>query len=123
MEAVQIRPRPGGAALAEADAALLAGTVLGGVALSSELRSYLADRAGGNPFFVEELLRALQEAGRTDRVRRRHTMTAAAAERLPSTLTEVLLARLDRLDGPVRTVAQVASVIGRSFPVSGSWLG
>jgi predicted ATPase len=45
------------------------------------------------------------------------TLAPGAAERLPSTLTEILLARLDRLEGQVRTVAQVASVIGRSFAV------
>jgi tetratricopeptide (TPR) repeat protein len=44
-------------------------------------------------------------------------LVPGAAERLPSTLTEVLLARLDRLEGQVRSLAQVASVIGRSFAV------
>ncbi len=39
------------------------------------------------------------------------------AERLPATLTEVLLARLDRLEQQVKGVAQVGSVIGRSFAV------
>ncbi len=38
-------------------------SVLGGVNSRQELEGYVAERAGGNPFFVEELLRALQETG------------------------------------------------------------
>jgi class 3 adenylate cyclase/tetratricopeptide (TPR) repeat protein len=110
-ERITLRP------LREEDATLLAGAVLGGMSLSPELEQYVAERAGGNPFFVEEMLRALAESGgliQTDGVMR---LTPGAAERLPSTLTEVLLARLDRLEAQVRSVAQVASVIGRSFAV------
>jgi adenylate cyclase len=110
-ERITLRP------LREADAALLAGSVLGDVALSPELEQYVAERAGGNPFFVEELLHALQETdGIVERNGRMHLLPAAA-QRLPSTLTEILLARLDRLEGQVRTVAQVGSVIGRTFAV------
>jgi tetratricopeptide (TPR) repeat protein len=103
--------------LRESDAALLAGAVLGGMTLSAELEQYVAERAAGNPFFVEEMLRALEETGglvERDGVMR---LATGAAEKLPSTLTEVLLARLDRLESRVKSVAQVGSVIGRSFAV------
>jgi len=110
-ERMALRPLP------EADAALLAGAVLGGMTLSTELERHVAERAGGNPFFVEEMLRALQETGGLVQRNGAMHLAAGAAERLPSTLTEVLLARLDRLEGEARTVAQVASVIGRSFGV------
>lgn len=110
-ERVTIRP------LREADAALLAGSVLGDVVLSPELAQYVAERASGNPFFVEELLHALQERdGIVERNGQVH-LVPAAAQRLPTTLTEILLARLDRLEGQVRTVAQVGSVLGRTFAV------
>ncbi|MGH2409612.1 MAG: AAA family ATPase, partial [Chloroflexota bacterium] len=49
-------------ALGERDATMLAGAVLG-APLSPDLEHHLAERAGGNPFFVEELVRALQETG------------------------------------------------------------
>jgi tetratricopeptide (TPR) repeat protein len=87
------------------------------VRLSPELEQYVADRAGGNPFFVEEMLRALQETGGLEQRDGAMVLAPGAAEQLPSTLTEVLLARLDRLESQVRSVAQVASVIGRSFAV------
>jgi tetratricopeptide (TPR) repeat protein len=70
---------------------------LGGLTLSTELERYVAERAGGNPFFVEEMLRALQETGGL--VQRNGAI------------------HLDRLEREVRSVAQVASVIGRSFAV------
>jgi tetratricopeptide (TPR) repeat protein len=110
-ERLTVRP------LRDQDAALLAGAVLGGMRLSSELEQYVAERAGGNPFFVEEMLRALEETGGLVQRNGAMYLVPGAAERLPSTLTEVLLARLDRLEAQVRSVAQVASVIGRSFAV------
>jgi adenylate cyclase len=103
--------------LREEEAALLAGAVLGGTGLSPELQRYVADRAGGNPFFVEEMLRSLQETGSLEQRDSQMYVVPGAAERVPSTLTEVLLARLDRLESEARSVAQVASVIGRSFAV------
>lgn len=111
IERISLRP------LSEGDAARLAGAILSGLPLSSELMAYLADRAGGNPFFVEELIRALQEAGGLEEQDGRLSLKSGAVERLPFTLTEVVMARLDRLDAPVKQVAQVGSVIGRSFAV------
>jgi tetratricopeptide (TPR) repeat protein len=110
-ERITLRP------LGDRDTAVLAGAVLGGAQLAPELERHVTERAGGNPFFVEELLRALEDTGGLVERDGMTTLGPGAAQRLPSTLTEVLLARLDRLDGEVRTVAQVASVIGRSFAV------
>lgn len=110
-ERVMLRP------LLETDATELASSVLGGARLSRDLERYVADRAGGNPFFVEEMLRALADAGGLIQYEGTASLVPGAADRLPSTLTEVLLARLDRLSGEVRGVAQVASVIGRTFGV------
>jgi predicted ATPase len=86
-----------------------------GVALSPELEKYVAERAGGNPFFVEELFHALQETGGIVERQGQMHLVPAAPQRLPSTLTEILLARLDGLEEQVRTVAQVGSVIRRSW--------
>ena len=114
-ERISLRP------LGERDAAMLADAVLNrGVSSmrpTPDLLAYLGDRAGGNPFFVEELVRALQEAGGLQQQDDGISLKEAAAEKLPATLTEVILARLDRLEPRVKRVAQVGSVIGRSFAV------
>jgi predicted ATPase/class 3 adenylate cyclase len=103
--------------LGERESATLAAAVLGGVPLSLDLERHVSERAGGNPFFVEEMLRALEETGRLEPRNGQIHLMPGAADTLPSTLTEVLLARLDRLEGETKHTAQVASVIGRSFAV------
>ena len=108
-ERINLRPLP------VEDAAVLAATVLGNVPLSVELESYLAERAGGNPFFVEELSRSLRESGALQQREGCMQLIPDVAQRLPTTLAEVLQARLDHLEAPVKSMAQVGSVIGRSF--------
>jgi len=64
-------------------------------------------RADGNPLFAEELSQSLLDSRK---------MTAAA-QQIPSTLQDLLMARLDSL-GPIKEVAQIGSVLGRAFPHS-----
>ncbi|MCB9565574.1 MAG: AAA family ATPase, partial [Kofleriaceae bacterium] len=64
-------------------------------------------RAGGNPFFVEELARDLAERGAGGA-----TSVAAA---LPATVEAVLQARLDRLSPAAGEVLAAAAVVGRTF--------
>jgi predicted ATPase len=73
-------------------------------------------KAEGNPLYLEELLRALLETG-GDR-RRTWTITPKTAAELPPALEALLVARIDRLEPGARRLAQVASVVGREFPVS-----
>jgi predicted ATPase len=91
--------------------------VLEGVQPSPELEEHIRERAGGNPFFVEELVRFLKETGGLVKRNGQMELVHGVVEKLPSTLTGVLVGRLDRLEQPVRGVAQVGSVIGRSFAV------
>ncbi len=70
--------------------------------LNPDTRLALVARAEGVPLFLEELVRSVAE---------REPDPAAP---MPSSITEVIVARLDRL-GEAKQVAQSASVIGRSF--------
>jgi adenylate cyclase len=101
--------------LLERDSTRLAEAVMGGVEVSPELQRYVAERAGGNPLFVEELLRMLRGTGGLVERSGEVQLAGDAAERLPTTLTGIVLARLDGLDGQTRELARVASVIGRRF--------
>lgn len=81
------------------------------------LRDEIVARAEGNPLYLEELLRAVLEAGGTER-HRTWTLAPGSVSDLPPALEALLVARIDRLPpGPGR-LAQVAAVIGRVFPVS-----
>ena len=63
----------------------------------------VATRAGGNPFFAEEMARMLAEEG------------AIEAAKLPGTVQALLAARLDSLEPHERQLVQQASVVGRTF--------
>lgn len=84
--------------------------------LDDSARKVIADRAEGNPLYLEELLRALVDGGGLER-HQTWTLTVKAANLLPPALENLLVARIDRLPEEARRLAQVAAVIGRTFPV------
>lgn len=79
--------------------------------LPAGLRATLLDRSGGNPFFLEELVALLAEAGPGPAEEGR-----APAE-LPDTLRGLVAARIDGLDDLERATLQDAAVWGRRGPV------
>jgi predicted ATPase len=84
-----------------------------------QLRSMILGRAGGNPLYLEEVVRALVAAGVLVRDGEAWRCTEeAAGARVPSTLQGLLLARIDRLDAGERRVMQEAAVIGPRFEAS-----
>jgi len=74
-------------------------------------------QAEGNPLYLEELLRTLIEGGGLERRRRTWTLTRMSTRHVPAALEGLLMARIDHLPEGARKVAQVAAVIGRSFPM------
>ena len=93
-----------------------------GEALSSRLRTYLVDRAEGNPFFMEELVKMLIDDGAIvtamqapDAQPWRLQAQRLRLERLPTTLVGVLQARLDSLPPSDRASLQRASLVGVRF--------
>jgi adenylate cyclase len=80
------------------------------------LRALIVERAGGNPFYLEEIVRSLIADGVLVRDARSWRCTAeAATPDVPFTIQGLLLSRLDRLAGVPRHVVQEAAVIGASF--------
>jgi predicted ATPase/class 3 adenylate cyclase len=86
------------------------------VKASKELCNRIYERSGGNPLFVEEIVRSLVEVGvlRRDGTEWRVTESEAATD-IPASVQALLLARMDRLPRDVRTLAQEAAVIGPRF--------
>jgi class 3 adenylate cyclase/tetratricopeptide (TPR) repeat protein len=84
--------------------------------LPEEARKLILERAEGNPFFLEELLRSLIDAGMVV-VEGDCVIAARAIEEVdvPHTLQGVLMARIDRLPQENKYALQTASVIGRVF--------
>ncbi len=76
----------------------------------------LVEKTQGNPFFVEEVIRGLIEAGVLARVGGGWRLTRPVEETLvPDSIEGVITARLDRLEERSREVLQVAAVVGRRF--------
>ncbi|WP_170520134.1 ATP-binding protein [Ruegeria atlantica] len=98
------------------DLATLAQNRLGVDALPDGLAEQLADRAGGNPLFGEEILGFLLDQG-VLRVEngRAHIEADISDSGLPVTMRSLLTARIERLDPEDRALLQAAAVIGRRF--------
>jgi class 3 adenylate cyclase/predicted ATPase len=85
----------------------LAGSVVRDKRLPSQLIQQIVTRSDGVPLFVEELAAAALETGQIDPV-------ASRPAEVPPALYDSLMLRLERL-GDAKAIAQLASVIGRSF--------
>lgn len=92
----------------------LARGFLGVRELPEDLERLVAERAEGNPFFIEELLQALQELGSLAVVDGTAVLAQVEVD-IPDTVQGTILARVDRLDARARAVLQHAAVLGRSF--------
>ena len=80
------------------------------------------ERTQGNPFFIEEIVRELAEAGHLAGEPAAYRLTRPIEEAgVPVTVQAVLGARIDRLDPAAKQLLQVASVVGKE--VSGRALG
>jgi len=84
--------------------------------LPDELRGLIARKAEGNPFFVEEVVKSLQEVGAIRRTGDRYVLAKRLDEIfVPDTIQDVIMARIDRLEEAPKKTLQLASVIGREF--------
>ena len=90
--------------------ALLPGTIVGAEAL--------LERAGGNPFFLEELVRMLTVNGQLEQRDGVWNVTRASVTELPTSIALAVMQRLSTLSKACLEVVRIASLFGRSFPLS-----
>lgn len=84
--------------------------------LPFSIKEQILDRAGGNPFFIEEVVHSLIDDGMVVRGSHGFEVTKKIDQVvIPPTINDVLMARIDRLEEETRELVKVASVIGRSF--------
>jgi ABC-type oligopeptide transport system substrate-binding subunit/class 3 adenylate cyclase len=98
----------------ESDRELLAALVGPGT-LPETAETELLDRAEGNPFFLEELVRELADAGALVRDGEGWRFDHEVPFDVPPTVEKVILARIDRLTPSCHQVLTAASVLGRQF--------
>lgn len=105
------------APLSRVEVQALAQQVAAGRALPPELIDQLAANTDGVPLFVEELTTMVLEAGALEQQGHAYVLTRPISTLgIPSTLQGSLMARLDHLSS-VKSVAQLASVLGREFTI------
>jgi len=76
----------------------------------------IVQRASGNPFFIEEVVRSFIDEGAVVMKNGKFEVTEKIETiAIPHTIHDVLMARIDRLEEKTRNLVKVASVIGRNF--------
>ena len=100
--------------LAERDIGAMIDRVVGNKLLPANIRQDIIERTDGIPLFVEEMTKAVLEAGSEDAARRTAAAIPSPILAVPASLQASLMARLDRL-GSAKEVAQIGAAIGREF--------
>ncbi|HUO39211.1 MAG TPA: cyclase, partial [Mycobacterium sp.] len=104
------------APLSDPETAALVSELLGADPSVGGLAQTIADRAAGNPFFAEEMVRDLAERGVLRGDRGAYVSTDDVAEvGMPATLQATIAARIDRLDPRAKRTLSAAAVIGSRF--------
>ena len=102
--------------LSDSETAALLSELLGPDPSVGGLATMIAERAAGNPFFVEEMVRELADRGVLRGNPGTYVSTADAEEvGVPATLQATIAARIDRLDPKAKRTLSAAAVIGSRF--------
>ena len=100
--------------LGEREAAAIIARLVGNKELPADVMAEIVERTDGIPLFVEEMTKAVLEAGSEGEARRTAATVPSAALAVPASLHASLMARLDRL-GPAKAMMQIAAALGREF--------
>lgn len=104
--------------ISAAESQELVNNLLGPGCLPPHTHNLIIQKAEGNPFFIEEVIRALIDQGvvvpRADG-QGWQTTSQVNDITIPDTLQGVIMARIDSLDPETKRILQIASVLGRSF--------
>ena len=102
--------------LGDSETAMLLGELLGSDPSVAELAAVIAERAAGNPFFAEEMVRELAQRGVLSGERGGYVCRADVADvAVPVTVQAAIEARIDRLSTGAKRSLTAASVIGARF--------
>ncbi len=104
------------APLDDSDTTTILGELLGSDPSVSALAAVIAERAAGNPFFAEEMVRELAQRGVLAGEHGDYVCRVDVAElSVPATVQAAIEARIDRLTAPAKRTLNAAAVIGAHF--------
>ncbi len=90
--------------------------LIGAQRAADSLVALLLERSEGNPLYVEEILRQLQET-HAILIENGEARLEGAAIAVPETIHAIIAARVDRITEPLKQTLQPAAVVGRQFLV------
>jgi predicted ATPase/class 3 adenylate cyclase len=86
-------------------------------AFDPELERLILGKTEGIPFFIEEFVRSLRDLGAIKREEGKVLLQAVPQSvSIPSTIQDMIMARVDRLPDETKAVLQAGSAIEREFP-------
>ena len=92
--------------------------LLGGDASLQSLKRLIIEKTEGNPFFMEEIVRALVEQGVLVRNGATRLTKPLTEIRIPPTVHGILASRIDALPASEKDLLQTLAVIGKDFPLN-----
>ena len=102
--------------LSLSEAQIMLASLLKSKEIPKDLWRFVQENVGGNPFYLEEVINALVEAGALTRTNGIWSLDRPISQiDMPSTIHGIIAARLDHLESESKRILQEASVIGRTF--------
>ncbi|MBW1863040.1 MAG: AAA family ATPase, partial [Deltaproteobacteria bacterium] len=102
--------------LSNRESLMLVNHLLDAVEIHGDLEDFILEKTEGVPFFIEEFIRSLKELKVIERKDNQHLFTKDFLEMtIPSTIQDVIMARVDSLPEGAKEVIQTGSVIEREF--------
>ena len=84
--------------------------------LDKDLEEFILERTEGVPFFIEEFIRSVNELNIIERRDRKYFLSHGISNiTIPSTIHDVIMARVDSLPEGAKELLRIGSVIGREF--------
>jgi class 3 adenylate cyclase/tetratricopeptide (TPR) repeat protein len=102
-------------ALGEEESLDLTKGVIGVGKLPELVEPLILERAEGNPLYIEEITKSLEEMGTLERVETIEAAPDIDQIQIPASIQDIIMARIDRLPEEQKDALQIAAVIGREF--------
>ena len=101
------------AALSTEDSTRMVAAVLAAAAVPEELHRLITSKAEGNPFYLEELVKSLEEGGALRRQGSRYELTRALGEIvIPGTIQDVIAARIEMSAVSISRISPTMTTLG-----------
>jgi class 3 adenylate cyclase/tetratricopeptide (TPR) repeat protein len=102
--------------LSNRESLMMVSHFLGTKELDKNLEDFILVKTEGNPFFTEEFIKSLKDMKIIEGEDNKYSIAKNVKEAIiPSTIQDVIMARVDTLPEEIKSLLQTASVLGREF--------